>query len=404
VLPFVGILMSTNGLKSNGVNGAEKAPAPSGYRRWWAWLRLLLLGVGLAAVTGLVMVRPLLPTGQVLLEEDDVARETTRAPYSLVYDSAIRREEERDRAASRVNPIYTSPQGDLARQQLERAREVLDYLGSVRADSLASTAQKRAWVLAVPELSSLAPETIDSLLALSNESWDRVQLETLAVIGQVMRQEIREGEVGEARRKVPRMIGLDLSDEEAAVAAALTQSFVIPNSFLDPAATAEAQTAAREAVGPVTRRFEEGQVIVREGDRVNALDIEVLDQFGLRQPRVKWTEVVGAGALAVLQVALLYVYLARFEPQVVWNGQQPLLLVSMTTLFVLGSGLMVPSGGILRYLAPAPAFSWALSPGSSPTTRSRWQYTLRWEGWWPRLRWIVSNVLVRCSAPGLLLL
>ncbi len=359
--PFCWYAMSTNELKSSNGNGDQARPGSSRRRHWWAWLRLVLLGLALSAVTGLVMAQPLLPTGQVLLEEGDVAPETIRAPSSLVYDSRIRREEERERAASRVSPIYSSPQGDLARQQLERAREVLDYLGSVRADSLAARAQKRAWVLAVPELSSLAPETIDSLLALSTESWDRVQLETLAVIGEVMRQEIREGEVSEARRRVPRMIGLDLSDEEAAIATALTQSFVVANSFLDPAATAQAQSEAREAVGPVTRRFEEGQVIVREGDPVLALDIEVLDQFGLRQPRVTWTEFVGAGVLAVLGVTLLYIYLARFAPQVLWSGQQLFLSVLLTTVFVLGSGLMVPPGGLLRYLAPAPALAMLLT-------------------------------------------
>jgi putative nucleotidyltransferase with HDIG domain len=296
-----------------------------------------------------------------MLEEGDVAPETIRAPYALAYDSAIRHEEEQEKAAARVTSIYTSPEGDLARQQLERARAVLDYLGSVRADPLASTAQKRAWVLAVPELRTLAPEVIDNLLALSSESWDRVQLETLALIGQVMRQEIREGEVEEARRRVPRMIGLDLSDEEAAVAAVLTQSFVVANSFLDPAATADAQARAREEVGPVTRRFEAGQVIVREGNPVDGLDVEALDQFGLRQPRTKWTEFIGSGGLAILQVALLYLYLARFEPSTVWNGQQPFLLVLLTTFFVLGSGLMVPGGGVLRYLAPVPALAMILT-------------------------------------------
>jgi hypothetical protein len=284
-----------------------------------------------------------------------------RTPYALAYDSAIRQEEERENAASEVRPIYTSPEGDLAREQLERARAVLDYLGSVRADPLASTAQKRAWVLAVPELAALTPEAIDSLVALSDESWDRVQLETLAVIGQIMRQEIREGEVEQARRRVPRMIGLDLSDEEAAVASALTQSFVVANSFLDPAATADARAQAREEVGPVTRRLEAGQVIVREGNPVAGLDIEALDQFGLRQPRTKWTEFIGGGGLAVLQVALLYLYLARFEPDAVWSGQKPFLLVLLTIIFVLGSGLMVPAGGVLRYLAPAPALAMMLT-------------------------------------------
>ena len=352
--------MQAEALRNNNSNHHEETAQQNG-RGWWPWLRLFLLGIGLAAVTALVMVQPLLPTGQVMLEVGDVAPETIRAPYTLAYDSAIRREEERGAAASRVEPIYTSPQGDLARQQLERAREVLDYLGSVRADPLASTAQKRAWVLAVPELSSLTPDVIDSMLTMSNQSWDRVQLETLDVIGDVMRQEIREEGVGQTRSRVPRLISLDLADEEAAVAAALTQGFVIPNSFLDPEATARARAEAREEVGPVARRFEEDQVIVREGDRVAALDLEALDQFGLRQPRTKWTDMVAAGALSVLGVTVLYLYLGRFAPAVIWKGQQPFLLALLTTVFVLGSGLMVPGGGVLRYLAPAPALAMLLT-------------------------------------------
>ncbi len=352
--------MQANGFNNHKDNQEKRDPDQNG-RHWWAWLRLVLLGLALAAVTTLVMVQPLLPTGQVMLEVGDVAPGTIRAPQTLAYDSAIRREEERGAAASRVESIYTSPEGDLARQQLERAREVLDYLGSVRADPLASTARKRAWVLAVPELSTLTPDVIDSMLAMSNQSWDRVQLETLAVIGEVMRQEIREGGIDGIRSRVPRMISLDLSDEEAAVATALTQSFVIPNSFLDPVATAKAQTEARQNVGPIARRFEEDQVIVREGDRVTALDIEALDQFGLRQPRIEWTDFVGAGVLAVLAVTVLYLYLARFEPDVVWKGHRPFLLVLLTVVFVLGSGLMVPGGGVLRYLAPAPALAMLLT-------------------------------------------
>jgi len=352
--------MRAREVKNSNGNGKNVAPRQNG-RRWWAWLRLILLGGALAATTGLVMVQPLLPTGQVMLEVGDVAPETIRAPYTLAYDSAIRREEEREAAASRVQPIYTLPQGDLARQQLERAREVLDYLGSVRADPLASKAQKRAWVLAVPELSSLTPDAIDSLLAVSDQSWDRIELETLAVIGEVMRQEIREEDISQTRNRVPRLIGLDLSDEEAAVATALTRAFVVSNSFLDPEATAEARTAAREDVGPVARRFEEDQVIIREGDRVRALDIEALEQFGLRQTRTQWTDIAGSGLLAILGVTVFYLYLGRFEPDVVWNGQQPVLLALLSIIFVLGSGLMVPQGGVLRYLAPAPALAMMLT-------------------------------------------
>ena len=292
-----------------------------------------------------------------MLEESDVAHETIRAPHSLTYDSVIRQEEERERATFQVEPVYTAPDPALARQQLDRAREILDYIGSVRADTLASTAQKRAWILAVPELADLSPETTDRILTLSNESWDRVQLETLAVIGQIMRQEIREGHLTKARERVPTLVSLDLSEEEAAITTEIAQRLLVANSFYNPTATAAARARARDEVGPVTRSFEEGQVIVREGNRVTALDIEVLDQFGLRQPQIKWTDLIGPGLLAVLSVSMLCLYLERFQPEALWDGQQLLLLTLLTALFVLAAGLMIPGGAVIHYLTPAPALA-----------------------------------------------
>lgn len=347
------------------VNSGRPAPRRP-VHRWWAWLRLVLLAMVAAGTTGVVIAFPLLPTGRVILEERDIAPQDIRAPRSITYESAILQAREQEQAAATLKPIYTRPDPALARQQLDRVRQVLDYLGSVRADTLASSAQQRAWILAVPELDNLSLETLDSLLALSDESWDRVQLETLAVIDQAMRREIREGYLESAREGVPALVSLDLSDEEAAVTIALVQHFLVPNSFLDPEATAEARTRAREGVGPVIRTFEANQIVVREGERVEALDIEVLDQLGLRQSQVKWTDFADAGLLAVLMTSMLCLYLARFQSDVLWNGQQLLLLVLLTSLSVLGAGLMVPGGLVLRYLAPLPALAMLASAALGP--------------------------------------
>ena len=138
---------------------------------------------------------------------------------------------------------------------------------------------------------------------------------------------------------------------------ALTQSFLVPNSSRDPAATAEAKARAREEVGPITYSFKEGQIIVREGESVRPLHIETLDQFELRQPQTNWTDFIGAGLMAVLEVLLLYLYLGRFQSEVLRDGQQLFLLVLLTAFFVLGAGLMVPGGDVLRYLSPAPALA-----------------------------------------------
>lgn len=348
---------------ATGVLRREDAPQ---HRGWWAWLRLALLGLMLVGVTGLVIAHPVLLAGRVVLEVGDVATEDIRAPRSLTYESALKTAELRAQASAAVEPIYTLPDPAIARQQLERARKVLDYLGSVRADPLAEQARKRGWILAVPELAGLPSETLNLMLTLSDASWDRVNFETLAVVDQAMRREIREGHLEEARLGVPSLVSLDLSEEETAVTIALAQCFLLPNSFLDQTATAEARERAIREVHPVMRTFEAGEILVREGKRVDPLDVEALDQFGLRQLRVEWKNWLAGFLFAAVETALLYLYLARFQPEVLWEWRQCLLVVLLTSIAVLLAGLMIAEGEVLRYLAPAPTLAMVVSTALGP--------------------------------------
>ena len=272
---------------------------------WWAWARLVLLGFLLSGLTSVMMVLPLLPTDLVTLDIGDVAGSDIRAPRRITYESTLLRAEEQDRAAASVAPVYTKPDSALARQQLDRTRQVIDYLGSVRADTLASSSRQRAWVVAVPELSSLSEESLNYILGLPDDCWNRVELEILAVIDQAMRKPIRESHVTEAYQELPALVSLDLSAEEAAATIALVESLLVPNSFLDPNATVDAQAHAREEISSVLRMFESGEIIVREGQRVTALEIEALDQFGLRQSEIKWQDFVSPGLLSLIVTTLL---------------------------------------------------------------------------------------------------
>ncbi|MFQ6100528.1 MAG: HD family phosphohydrolase [Anaerolineae bacterium] len=357
--------MSTNTSSARG-NGEESTSRQASHR-WWAWLRLILLGTVLAGVTAIVMVVPLLPTDQEVLAEGDVALEDIRAPRSVTFESAILRAREQERAAAEVEPIYTIPDPALARQQRDRAHQVLDYLESVRADPLASSAQKQSWILAVEELADLPPETLGLLVALSDEEWNQVRLETRDVLDQAMRREIREGHLEEAREEVPALVSLDLSDKEASVTTALVQHFLVPNSFPNPTATAEAQARAREEVPPVLRTFEADEVVVREGTRVTPLHLEALGQLGLQKSsEVKWTDFAGAILLSIAGALLLGLYLARFQPDVLWCGQKLFLLVLLTVCLVIGVGRMVPGGVVLRYLVPAPALAMLTTAALGP--------------------------------------
>ncbi len=324
-------------------------------QKWWLWGRLTLLALLLVLVSTFLLSFPLLPSGRVVLEVGDVAPQDIRSPRRITYESAIRTAEQQQQAEAAVPPLYTVPDPNLARQQLERARQVLDYLSAVRADPYATLAQRRAWTVAVPELKDLPPTVADLLPALSDESWNRVQLEVLNVVAETMRRGVREDSIDLARQQAAALVGLDLSSDEASVTTALAQRLIAPNSFYDEEATRQARQAAREAVPPVIRTFEANEVIVREGQRVSALDLEALQELGLQQPRTRWTEVVANGILSVLGVLLAGVVLARFQPDVLQEGRKSLLLTLLLALFLALVRLMVPDRTVLRYLFPAPA-------------------------------------------------
>ncbi|HEY74852.1 MAG TPA: HDIG domain-containing protein [Thermoflexia bacterium] len=334
----------------------------------WIWIRLALVALGLAVAATLILAFPLLPSRRLVLEVGDVAPRDIRSPRQISFASAILTAEEQRRAAEAVQPVYTPPDAELAREQLERARQIMDYLTSVRADPFATPAQKRAWVLAVPELSSLPPADADALLALSDESWGRVQLEVLDTIGEVMRQGVREDQLEAAREKVSSLVGLDLSAEESRVTVALAQRLIVPNSFYDAAATEAARDQAREEVGPALRSIKAGEVIVREGELVTPLDLEALQILGLQQPRTNWADVIGNGLLALLGILILGVYLARFQPDVLREGRKILLLFLLLVLFLLLARLLVPDRTVLRYLFPAPALGMLITATLGPQT------------------------------------
>jgi len=340
------------------------ASPPSG--NWWARGRLALAALVLVSLSTFVFSFPLLPSNRLVLEEGDVAPRDIRAPRHIAYESAIRLAEQQRLAEEAVEPVYTVADADLARRQLERVRQVLDYLSSVRVDPFATPAQRLAWVLAVPELGGLPPGVVDGLAALSEESWGRVQLEILDVVAETMRRGVREGFLQEAQEAVLPLVGLDLSAEEAAVTVALAQRLIVPNSFYDEAATQAARDQAREQVSPVLRTYEADEVIVREGERVSALDLEALRELGLQQSHTRWTDLAGYGVLSVAGVALLGLFLSRFQADVLWEGRKLLLLSLLLALFLILARLMVPGRTLLQYLFPAPALAMLVTATLGP--------------------------------------
>lgn len=341
--------------------GAERAAPPS-FRQeatWWQVGGALLMGVVLVAALTAILVFPFLP-GPVRLREGEASPQDILAPRKIVYESQILTEQERAKAEAAVADVYNPPDPHVAREQVRRASQVLDYMDALRHDPYASAEEKAALIAAIPDL-DLSPEIISNILRLDDPAWEAVSDETLYVLNQAMREEIRENQVAAAKRRLPSLIDPTLPEDQAGIVAQLAQSFIKPNSFYDAQQTEANRAAARRAVAPVRRTIERGQAIVREGDIVTALDLEALEALGMLQPEFDRRELVGAGLLMIAVVLSLGLYLLRFQPGF-WLNQRHLLLFGLTLLlFAALAKLMVPGHVLMPYLFPTAAASMLLT-------------------------------------------
>ncbi len=323
--------------------------------------RAVVLGVFLAASISAILLIEFLPSNQVILEPNEVSSLTMLAPYDLTYESQILTEEARDAQAASVQDIFDPPDASVARQQEVRARQILDYISTVRQDPYATPQQQAEWIAAIPDL-DLSPQVIEIILALDEEEWQEVKDETVRVLVRAMQGEIKESQVAAVRRSLPTLISLSMTGEQATVVEAIASDLVTANTFYNAARTDEAKQLAREDTEPVSVTIRQGEAIVREGSRVSDLAIETLDAFGLRQREVQWPAVVGAIALAVIMTVLLVLLIFRLRPMIWKRWRASIVTILLIAMFVaLGKLMLGFPNTVIPYLYPLPALSMILS-------------------------------------------
>jgi putative nucleotidyltransferase with HDIG domain len=326
---------------------------------WRVAVRAALLSLLFVAAVSLILVFQLIPTEQITLEEGDVSPVDIRALRRTTYISQILTEEARAKAEVDVKDAYDPPDARIARQQVTRARQVLNYIDSVRHDAYASLETKVEWIAAIPDL-DLSPSVISQTLLLSEADWSETSNEVVYVIDQVMREEITESQLAGAKRALPTKVSLDLSEEEAEIVSELAKNFIKANSFYNKEKTEENKRLARESVEPVARILEEGEAVLRAGDIVDALDLEALAALGLRQAETEWPSIVSAVLFVLAITIILDLYLLRLRSDFWANQRHSFLFFSLFVFFILVAKLMVPGHALLPYLFPSATLSMLL--------------------------------------------
>ncbi|MBI3965872.1 MAG: HDIG domain-containing protein [Chloroflexi bacterium] len=317
--------------------------------------RQSLLGFGtfggaLAAALFAILAFHLLP-GPFNVEPGSVARMDFRSPAKVSFPSNVLTREEQERAQSSVADVY-----DLdtlaARVQQQKLADAIERTGQLRDSQFDPDARRRG--LQDLRDAGIGDRLGNDLLVLSEASWSRVRTETLWLFSELMRARFTEAQVPERIAAVTTQLSPELSPPERALVADLLRAFARPTLLLNAESTARARQQARDAVKPVRVNVERGEMILREGDVVRAVDVEKLEAAGLRGG-MNWNGLAGTTLLTVLLVVILVSYLVLFQPALATQPRKLLLLGVIVVGATLAAKVMVPGRDLYGYFFPAAA-------------------------------------------------
>lgn len=322
-------------------------------KRFWFSARLwIIFAAGLAGVVIALSLPTTTPQSGIVLAVDDVASQDILAPNRLSYSSEVLTQQAQDDAAAAVQNIYDPPDGGIVRQQVEGLRSVLEYVDSVRADTHASDDERLEDLIKVVDV-RLDSINAKKILELPDPRWQVIKLESVNVLEQVMRSEIREDQLEEARRTVPALVGIFLSEDQAELVVLLTTPFVTPNSFFNSEATQAAKEEARSAVANVQTNYATGETIIERGDVVEPIHIEALQHYGLLKTPDLWLEIAIRSLLVILLGMSIGLYIFRIHPEQLQDVRIMSTLAALFTVSTVAMQLMIPERTVLPYIFPS---------------------------------------------------
>lgn len=315
---------------------------------WLLPLGALLLGVAMT----IVLAVQLLPS-RYDLKEGDVSRDSIKSPSQFSFTSQSLTKQERDRAELQVPDVFREDPS-IATEQMSRAKEATNRIGSIIVSPGLSTEEKRGMLVGLPGL-NISSDVAVTLVGMSPGAWPAVEAEILRLVGASMQTRIAALEVAQVKGGLEARVNPSLPVGYVSAVAFLSSSFIRSNVILDQDATGQAKRAAREAIIPSRVAVEKGETIIRDGEIVTAAHREKLAAAGLLNPAVRWENLAGTGLPTVILVLIIALYLFLHEGGLRAQPRRLGILGLIIIITVLAAKLTIPGRDVYSFLFPLAA-------------------------------------------------
>lgn len=334
---------------------------PKQARRHIGWpARLPAILFALILAVGLILILTIsVQSGPAPLRVGDVAKQNVRSPNRVSYASQLKTRQAKDAAAANVPDVYDYDPG-VAQQQRAQATVLFNGIANIRADTTITTDQKKDRIQRLAD-GIVTAATTRAILTISDYTWPLVAAESSRVLDEVMRDRVRQTDIVSIKSKLPSRFGQNLSADELPVAVAIVSDLLKPNEIFNSTETLKQKRDAQDKIEPAREVVEKGEIVIREGNVVSALDLEKLEALGLQQAHYDWPDIAGAVLLVLILVGILVTYLRYFQPSVLAGDYRSILLVVSILLMVL-AGRLAGSEHVLENVTWVYAVPFALAP------------------------------------------
>ena len=305
-----------------------------------------LLVVGMTAILSI----DIFPT-RFAAQIGQVSDRDVKAPRSLVYVSLVATVQQRQAASAAVAPQYnfTTQKGqDAALRQSAAFDTAMGPVDAAFNALLDAAARSAALAQALPDLS---PTALTTLQDLTPVQWTSLRTEMARVLETAQRAEVRDTNVDDARAKLRTAFSDRFRQDMQALGVEILSPFLVANSTYDPALTDQARLDAAAKIDPVTFSVDKGQIIVKQGEAIDAIAYERLKQLDLLDPHPDLAKLGGWFLLSLLVVGSLLGWVWRFRNEF-WHRNNTLLLLGLVLVFATVALRVTSDRSVLPYFVP----------------------------------------------------
>jgi putative nucleotidyltransferase with HDIG domain len=225
--------------------------------------------------------------------------------------------------------------------QASRLDASLAEITNIRQRKSLPESERRA-LLAELEGVVLSPQARSDIVAFTDAQWDGVQLEASQLLEESLAQPLAVADVQDLVFALPQQIDATFNGGQARVVSELMTNLLAPTLVVDEEGTAAARQDARENVIPVIQTYSEGQVVVSEGQRIDAATLEALRESEAISGGFEVADFLAVGGIALLAAVALGLYLGTSAISGVEDWRRLALVGFVVALVVAASKFAAP--------------------------------------------------------------